>query len=280
MKKGDIRYVRGKKVAIVEPSGDGKGAIVQEIHVEDGKEFPAGPTFFAQNLADNVALPLTWEGKQIQSEKDVHKRQKGTLDKLTKDINIQIAANKEHLGNLRMVSKLDNLRPLARVIDFLAGDIRYLAIMGFGNYRIVPFVEACTRTETWSFKRYDGLKLMTLVGYRSSDRKKELNWNLNEYSDGSGAKKTVVPCKTKAEARQAIQKHIDAKLAAGDGVNIEQVMSVGCTVPLSYVEERIAKAHKDKAEFAKKKDDGRKTQLDLYDETVRELEAAAERITS
>jgi len=264
MKKGDIRYTQDRKVAVVEPSGDGGGAIVQEIYVEDGKEFPAGPTFFAKDLTDLRPTALTWKGKQLAAEELACDKARKALEAVRQDIDIQVSANKEHLAQLRIVGSTATKKTIQRVLDFLAGDIRYIAVLGsYQGYEIVPFVEAITNIDTWHFKRYDGLKLLTLVGGRSNGQK-TLNWNLNQYGDGSGSNTTVIPCKTKKEAIAAVQTHIDKETTEGHTVHAESAVSLGCKIPASYITARLAEAKKAKREYLAKKDkDNQKRIADL-----------------
>jgi hypothetical protein len=273
MKKGDIKYSGNKKVMVVEPSGDGTGAIVQEIHVEGEEEFPAGATFFARKLEDEHPKAITWEGKQIAAEHECYAASKERLEKLRRDIDIQIEANKEHLRDLIAVGNVTDASALNRVIDFLAGDLRYVAIMeGYSGYQVLPFVEAITRTDNWHFKRYDGLKLMTLTGGRN-DRKKCLNWNLNEYHDGSGCNTTVVPCKTKKEAIATVQAYIEKRVEGGNSVHIESAEALGCKIPTEYLEARLASAKKSLADYRKKKEDDKAKQIREYEARIKKLES-------
>ena len=272
MKKGDIKYVGGKKVVVVEPSGDGNGAIVQEIHMDGEEEFPAGPTFFTKGLEDELKRPLTWEGWKMQSEKAAYKTSKAALEVLRGDIQVQVEANKAHLSALRQIEKLDSLRGLDRVVAFLAGDIKYIAVIGCGDYSIDKFVDAITSTDICCFKRYNGLKLMTLIGERSNG-KKCLSWNLNHYSDGSGFNTTVIPCQTKKEAVAAIQASIDKDLAEGKYVNIDNALAVGCAIPNEYIQKRLDDAEKKRREYMKKKDEDRAKTIATHDVEIRKLKA-------
>jgi len=274
MKKGDTVYANKHKVQIVEMAGNGEGAIVQEIHVDaNGKEFPAGPTFFQKKLVAELEGALTWYGKASQEEEDGYAKRKKELESLRREIDIQIKANREHLSNLMAVGKVAHASLVQRVIDFLAGDIRYVAIIGGHNgYEIVPFVDAITNTDTWHFKRYDGLKLLTLTGGRSNG-KKQLNWNINEYGDGSGRNSTVAPCKTKKEAAALIQADIDARNADGRTIHIESAIALGCVVPEEYFAAQLAKEQQNRTRLLAKKDTDLATILARYDATFQRLEA-------
>ena len=247
MKKGDIVYANNHKVQIVEVDGNG-GGIVQEIHVDDeGNEFPAGPTRFEKKLVCELEGALTWYGRQTKLEEERHNTLKAKLEGLRRDINIQIEANTEHLRNLRQVAGLEDLSVLDRVLDFLAGDIRWIVELDY-DYKITKFMDAITNTDSWSFRRYDGLKLMTLVGGRANG-KKTLNWNLNLYYDGSGCNTTVIPCKTKKEALATVQSYINNLLAEGKDIKLESALALGCKVPTEYIQKRIKKAQDDHAKI-------------------------------
>lgn len=276
MKKGDIKYAGTKKVVVVEPAGEGPSAIVQEVYVAGDEEHPAGATFFARDLKDEFPSAITWEGRQIQREKEAHQKSKNHLERLTRDIEIQVKANVEHLSNLRQVEKLDNLRALDRVVAFLAGDVQYVALMTYGTYgtyKIEPFVDAITNVDSWQFRRYDGLKLMTLTGGRSSGRKC-LNWNLNQYSDGSGSNTTVIPCKTKQEAVAAIQRHIDTQIAINAHVNIDNAQAVGCTIPKDYIQKRLTEMKTKRSVEIKTDDATQRKRAKSHDDAIDRLEAA------
>lgn len=88
-------------------------------------------------------------------------------------------AEKEFKERLDRISKLPDLKNLD---DFIAGKITHVVLDNYYGPEIVEFAKAFnTDDESRSVPR-GRLKLLTLFG----DPKNGLNWNLNNYSDGSG----------------------------------------------------------------------------------------------
>jgi len=246
MKKGDIKYDGKKKVVVVEPSGDGNGAIVQEIHTNQEKEFPAGPTFFSSKLKAERPEYLTWEGREIKREEANHARLKETMKIQSRDMEIVVAGNKEHLKQLKLVKKSDK-KSFERLLDYIAGDILFLAIPD--EYKVEKFSDSIRRVDSWSYKHFDSLRLLSLLG--ASDGR--MSWRLNNYSDNSGGSgKTVIPCKTRKEAEKCVQDHIDARIKEGRQVSTDKVLSNGFTIPSEYIRKQIKDHQKNHSEYNKR----------------------------
>ncbi len=96
---------------------------------------------------------------------------------------------------------------LERLDDWIAGKINFIVFSqarSGGKY-------IGTLGDLESKERYDKFKLplLTLLGAT----KGQLDWQLNQYSDGSGSKSEIVVCETEDEAKAILQARIDALLA-------------------------------------------------------------------
>ena len=111
----------------------------------------------------------------------------------------------ETTGKERM-EFLKQYQGLQRLEDFLAGRITHFVMGDYGPPKLLTFDKAMGQNE----ERYNlrgKYKLLTLFG----DSKGEPNWHINEYRDGSGIDRTVMPCTSYDEAldvyREKIAEH-------------------------------------------------------------------------
>lgn len=137
------------------------------------------------------------------------------------DLCHQILARKKDLQSFedgrddRMV-RLKQHKSLRRLDDFIAGRITHYVEDSYGPPTIVSFEDAKPVGGT---DRRDKLKLLTLFGRTNGD----LEWGLNEYSDGSGINTTVFPCTSYNEAvgvaAKLFAKHKERAMAPDDRTN-------------------------------------------------------------
>ena len=101
-------------------------------------------------------------------------------------------------AKLAKYKKYDQLKNLD---IFLEGKITHYVLEYWGSFKIVAFEES-KPDQRWD----SGLqKLLTLFGKSNGD----LDWRLNEYSDGSGSNTIVIPCISYDEALAVAQGIID-----------------------------------------------------------------------
>lgn len=195
----DNKYLNdGRKVAVIGQINN-QETIVQEIFVTDsGDEIPSGERFVVKSLHD----------EPVQSYKD---RKLKELDKRIADYKKSIKKIENEFSRMRRKmevnkdilkssEKLQSLMPdqeLERLTMFMSGSVEYVVIHGYKIKPPVKFEEAMAqRYDMGSSKRYEGIKLLSLLGESDGN----LSYRLNMYRDGSGGWHTIMPFKSYQEA--------------------------------------------------------------------------------
>jgi len=240
MKKGDIKYYGTKKVMIVEPCGTG-GAVVQEIYIEGEKEFPAGPTFFASKFTEELPKTITWEGKRMIQEEELYAKKKTELERVYKDIQIQVEVNQAILKDLKLRAKNISAGAFKRLLDFVAGNIKYVAFID--RYEVLPLDKSIEAIDNWHGRKFDGIKLLALFGRTDGD----LEFRINVYYDGSGGYCVAHPCSTIEEGRKLVQANINRLAEENKHVDIKKVIELGYTLPVEYLMAIYKKADEGRA---------------------------------
>lgn len=95
------------------------------------------------------------------------------------------------------MAKLKRHKALERLDDFIEGRITHYVWVNWGPPTIERFEDAASKDEN----RFgtDKLKLLTLFGRADGD----LEWGVNQYTDGSGHNTRVIPCQSHDEAVEA-----------------------------------------------------------------------------
>jgi hypothetical protein len=99
--------------------------------------------------------------------------------------------------------KFKRWRALNRIEDFIDKKITHLAVFGYGAPKVATFDEAMRDFEYGRFS--NDIKLLCLFGKSNGD----LEWRVNQYYDGSGSWKEVIPCQSEAEALTAVKEHTE-----------------------------------------------------------------------
>jgi len=82
------------------------------------------------------------------------------------------------------------------------------------TYSDVEFSDYDTSIADKEYGRFDSLRLVSIFGRTDG----ELEFRRNDYSDGSGSWRTVIPCETKEEALELLKERFTAKVIE-QGVN-------------------------------------------------------------
>jgi hypothetical protein len=130
------------------------------------------------------------------------------LEKRSRELSEETrAAQKERLD---LAKKLAHLPALRHLDDFIEKRITHV-LFGGADYKILPIDQAFAENGVYSRK---GQKLLTLYG----DVGGNLQWRLNQYSDGSGWTEDVTPCLSLEEAEATRMANIlaDLDIAMGD----------------------------------------------------------------
>jgi len=199
------KYLRdGQEVEVIKKIKD--GFLVQDVfysedeyeneYVDDSK------TYFIEKVFDKAPeLKYTIEVNRLEEKvNELHKQK----EKLQAEIEKATEENKNKMKKFNKFSELKNLNM------FIDGEITHFALLKWER-RIVTFDEFVCKEDHTGNSPYI-LKLLTLFGKSKGD----LEWRINEYKDGSGSWKTAVPCSSFEEARQELQKYIDAEIETDD----------------------------------------------------------------
>ena len=103
------------------------------------------------------------------------------------------AINAEYDVRQRL-DKLKKYKGLELIEELIEGRITHVLIEEYADYEIKTFVDAFNPEDDYS--RRDGLKLLVLFGKSNGD----MTWQLNQYCDGFGSKKRIIPCLSEADA--------------------------------------------------------------------------------
>lgn len=236
----------GKKVAVLGKLNNEEW-IVQEIYVDDGREFPAGENFVCKTLLDTPSkthLSYRVERQEMELAKldkeieEIRKKQR----ELTRTYNRDAITER-----VRGIQRKFALEELDTLFDFLNDEITHVVMRKWRGYGIVEFGKAIEDADGTHF---DGLKLVSLFGTRSNgarndnERSLTLDWRINQYRDGSGSWKEIIPFKS----YEAAVEYIDDAIKDEDATetNIEMKGKYGLRNPTDdkiqvYEDKRLAK---------------------------------------
>lgn len=194
----EIKYTTDGRKVVVIGNLNSKEIIVQEIFIVNGAEIPQGENFIVKSLLD--APGVSWKQQETTKWDVYYEQARDEYDK-------RIQGIKKATEILRF--KLEAISKTARgiapdafqmVSDFLLGKLRW-AFRGDYNLEIADFSIEKDLASFWD-SCCEGLKLISLMGISDGS----LQWNINQYRDGSGSGRPVFLFSTKEEA---IAKAID-----------------------------------------------------------------------
>ena len=145
-----------------------------------------------------------------------------------------------------VLTRLKQHRALTHIDDYIAGRITHFVKSQYGIYTVEAFETAIMSHERYSKSQ----KMLTLYG----DTKGDLQWKLNQYSDGSSASEYLVyPCVSEAEATllccSLIREHVarcvaDEKESSLSGL-IKSAQTFNVPVPEVLLQRRVAIGQRD-----------------------------------
>ncbi len=151
---------------------------------EDQYSEPAGLEVWPEVFPEPPVPVLETEIVELQASIDAKRRELA-------------AATDEAAGFIRdereRVARIKRHEALARLDDFLSGNISHAVKISYGTVTIHEFKEVVEQKDRYD---RDGLKLLTLFGKPGNG----LQWRVSDYSDGSGSSLEVVPCHSQEEA--------------------------------------------------------------------------------
>lgn len=161
---------------------------------------------------------------RLKSEKiDTGEKFAAEERELTKKIQAKIAEANQELRNIEKKmedarSRLSVVDSLKHVFDFLDGKITHYVVEDWSTISIQTFQEAHDTRDNWN--REEGQKLLVLVGTEERGRKKrDFDFRLNSYSDGSGSYKTVLPCSSLEEAKTVAIGVVEKRISEGKHID-------------------------------------------------------------
>jgi len=197
------KYLRdGQEVEVISEVKD--GFLIQNVIYDsysDEEYIEDSISYFTNKVFDKP--PTIQYAEKVKSlKKEIEE-----LNTLKRNIVEEIKQSEErHKETIKKFNKYSELKNLNMFID---GKITHYAFLNWSGGEIVTFEKAVCQYD------HKTLKLLTLFG----KSKGNLEWRLSEYSDHSGGWNTVIPCFSFEEARQEVQKHIDAKIKEDDRPN-------------------------------------------------------------
>lgn len=217
----EIKYTTdGKKVVVIGDLNQTE-KIVQEIFVtDDGTETPMGEMFVVKSLLDKPAK--SWKEKELEELENRYESEKKyweqKFDKLRGEKEQLYQALCARVKWLRNVAKEPHPQTLKDAIttlaDFLSPTEKWVIVGNYSSMELAKFdddgINFLDKFEWSSYgyghKRYDSMRLLSLYGYSNGD----LQYNVNEYSDGSGSDKSVKFFRSREAGIEYMQKYIDS----------------------------------------------------------------------
>ena len=190
----------GKKVAIIGALNT-KETIVQEIFVTDGTEFPAGEHFVVKTLLDAPAE--TYQSRQKRKEEETLARLKSECSRISAEIAGFRTAQAAAASKIKWIKGINDAE-VERIFESIqaavCGEYTHVVFNDYGEPSIAEWdAKLFSREDGYGdSRRFDGVRLVSLFGVWN--KRLELDWRMNTYSDGSGSNKTFIPCKSFDEA--------------------------------------------------------------------------------
>lgn len=200
----DIKYTSDGKKVIVVGKLNAQETIVQEIFVSEGSEIPSGENFVVKSLHD--APSESWKEKNLRELEQRYEKDKTNYQRQINELH-----NKYHQERKRLDLLLKNARATINNADlelfddisaFLNGDYDFIVTEKYGDYNITSLDETIAPEKINSFSvDTDNLKLVTLFGRANGN----IQWKINQYSDGSGSYYNIYPCRSMDDAKSLIE---------------------------------------------------------------------------
>ena len=102
-------------------------------------------------------------------------------------------------------NRLMQYRALRRIDEFISGRFTHLVMHRYAKWEIMTLDQAIKYKESDYDRVPSALRLLSLFGKTNGD----LEWHLNQYSDGSGSRDIVYPCCSQEEAIEILEQELD-----------------------------------------------------------------------
>jgi hypothetical protein len=184
--------------------------IVQEVFIINNKEKPSGEHFVVTSLHDAPAE--SWKEKNlrlIEANYTTKSREfENKLEALKRQYEGQKTVLSEKITFAAKFIKDASPEDFKTMLNFLTGKITHLVVGSLYSPEIITMEEfeqkVLKQEDRWSS---DGIKLITIYGKGRG----QLNYRINEYSDGSGFNKLVLLFTNYADAHAKVEEILLAK---------------------------------------------------------------------
>jgi len=187
-----IKYTSdGKKVMVVDNLNSDQSVVCEIFIDESGSEVIGGHKFVEKNLFD--APVQSWKHRKIKEQDELIEKQKheiaryrGELDSIAQEKKKQSMMLQANLNVLQQTADLTT-DDVSFISDVITGNVKYAVRVG-SDCTPKLFDEVVYRTD----KSFEGLKLISFFGFRSTDYSEwgtpqaNFRFNISAYADGSG----------------------------------------------------------------------------------------------
>ena len=167
------------------------------------------------------------------------------------------------------LKKYEQFKALKHLDDFIEGKIQFLVVISYSGVDICPIKDFY---ESDSHGR--NLKLVTLFG----DSKGNLIWEINQYKDGSGSDKTIVPCLCYEEALECVQKQIDE--GAGKKIWVYEAIEAAKKYKLKISNSVVVNEYNRRIKINKNEIDEKNKYISKMDEEIAELQCEIDKLNA
>jgi len=130
-----------------------------------------------------------------------------------------------------MGEKFKRHASLSRLMDFIDGKITHYVEDDWALPRIIEFKDSTTPNDDRERPERRRLRLLSLFGNSKGD----LQWDLAEYSDGSGRGTRVFPCCSYKEALEKVAEFFTKRFSENPRADVvERAEKFGVSVPAEY----------------------------------------------
>jgi hypothetical protein len=192
----EIKYTEdGNKVLMREVIANNQ-YLVSKIILIGEEEVAATKCFVVDTLYDEK--PLTWYEKNEREQKAKYDESIKKIEKEFRQVSDRYENQIKFYKNLSETMKWEvftkHNKGIDKSLDFYTGKVKYLIVL---NY--TPSIEKFP-----DILNEDGeVKMLSLFG-----RPNNIHWVLHEYSDGSGNKRTVIPCYSYKDATEKLTAYL------------------------------------------------------------------------
>lgn len=210
------------------------GFIVQSIYQDEETEYMDGPKYLVERVFDSApTVALDERITALREEVETLSEKRNAIRAELREIEV---------GEKARLARIRTHKGLERLDLFIQGKITHFADLTHWHPGIFEFKYKENQSE---YDR-DAMKLLSLFGRTNGD----LEWRLNQYSDGSGSSSIVVPCTSYEEAQEHLQKLVDSEVKIGR--NLSRWVETAKKYNLKISQEVVEQERRDRLEVLEK----------------------------